>query len=412
MWNLLKSRLHPFSHRSFRLFFFAQGLSLIGTWSHELARAWLVLQISNTATALGTLLLCTALPGFFLTFHGGNLADRVDCRKLVIFTKGTLALSAFTFFIVSEFMKVQLWMIFVFGVLEGLMNSYDGPAFTSLFSRIMPKEDFRQSLSLQSLSFHLSRTLGPSIAGLIMMWKGPSFVFLFDSLSYLGVIVLMFKLPLREKILVSKNAASKGWAAISDGIRYFFQDPTKRYKQFQLLLSITTIVPLMTLVFRTYLKSKFDLNPAEFGYLFSFPALGAISGAFYFTFFPKEKPIRHLRIAIPALVVAVLIVIVAPNAHLAALSMSVGGFFMYLNIASITQSLQIETADDYRGRLGSIITLLFNSIGPLMGYPIGMYADFVGYEKSILHITLFFFILSAYLAYANFIKTSRRRNPA
>src|SRR5688572_13016558 len=97
MWKLVKNRLHPFAHRNFRLFFFAQSFSLVGSWSHELARSWLVLEISNTATALGTLLLCTSLPGLLLTFHGGALADRIDSRQLAVITKSLLAISAFAF---------------------------------------------------------------------------------------------------------------------------------------------------------------------------------------------------------------------------------------------------------------------------------------------------------------------------
>lgn len=404
MLKLLKNRLHPFAHSSFRLFFFSQSFSLIGTWSHELARAWLVLEIAGTTTALGTLLLCTSLPALFLSLHGGAIADKKDTRRLLIVTKCILACSAFTLFFICEFSHVKFWMVLVFGIIEGLVNSYDGPAFTSIFARTVPREDFQQALAIQSTSFHVSRMLGPAIAGLLMAWKGPAFVFLFDALSYLAVIFAISKIKLRDRIVGGPASVEKGFKKFIDGMKFFFNDPQKRYKQIQLFLSIMLIVPMLNLVFRSYLKQKFILNAEQFGYLFSFPALGAMSGAVYLMLAALRKPMRNLIFGVPLLVVCLLSVKYANNPMLAAALLGLSGFFSYLNIASITQSLHLDTPDDYRGRLGSIITLGFTSIGPLMSFPIGIYTDIMGFEDAIHDFTLLFALGSIILAYSNYLR--------
>jgi MFS family permease len=404
MLKFIKQRLHPFAHSSFRLFFFAQSFSLIGSWSHELARSWLVLDIAGTATALGTLLLCTSLPGIFLALHGGAIADRTDARKLLIITKTLLAVAALVLFFIVEYSKIQLWVLFVFGVFEGLINSFDGPAYTAIFARTLPKEDFQQGIALQSTSFHVARMLGPAIAGLLMAYKGPSAVFLFDFISYIAVIYIISSIPLREKIIEGKTNVVHGLRQTLQSMKFFFNDPTKRYKQFQLFASIMIIIPLLNLVFRSFLKSKFDLSAEEFGYLFSFPALGAMVGAFYLTFAAPKKPIKNLIFGVPLIVISLLLVRNVHSPIMAAVLLGFCGFFSYLNVASITQSLHISTPDAYRGRLGSIITLGFTSIGPLMSYPIGIYTDHMGYEIAIRDCTIVFALISAYLAYENFIR--------
>jgi MFS family permease len=409
MWNFFKHRLHPFAHSSFRFFFFAQLFSAIGTWSHELARAWIVLDLAGTATALGALLLTSSLPGLFLTLHGGALADRKDARKLFFVTKSILAVSAFSLFVITEFFEVKVWMIFVFGFIEGAVNSFDGPAFTAIFARTIPRSDFQQGLAIHSTSFHVSRMIGPALAGLIMAVKGPSYVFLFDGLSYLAVIYMILKVKLRDRAITSPELAQqnqKGMKHLLDGLKFFFNDPNKRYKQLQLFASIVIIVPLLNLVFRSYLKHKFSMSAEEFGYLFSFPALGAMVGAVFLTLAAMRAPIRNLIYGVPCLVISVLLLPEVKTPHLAAILLGFSGFFSYLNVASITQSLHLETPDDYRGRLGAIMTLGFTSVGPLMGWPMGLYTDTYGFETAIRNFTIIFALISAALAYSNF-----RRRP-
>jgi MFS family permease len=87
--------------------------------------------------------------------------------------------------------------------------------------------------------------------------------------------------------------------------------------------------------------------------------------------------------------------------------LGMSGFFTYLNIASVTQSVQLETPDEYRGRLGALFTLGFSSVAPLMSYPIGYYTDMVGFDRAIRDLTIVFAILSFLLAISNFMKKPR-----
>lgn len=416
MWQIIKSRLSPFQHKGFRNFFFAQNISLIGTWSHELARSWLVLNISGTATALGSVLLATSLPGLFLSLHGGVIADRIDVKKFLIITKMILAISALTLFFLTEFFTITIPVIILFGVIEGIVNSYDSPAFTSMFARIVPRNDFQQALAIQSSNFHSARMLGPVVAGALMAWHGPSIVFLFDAISYLGVIFVIKNLQLRPKdtsieesvVVEAKESIEKTHRKILklfDGIRFFFKNRDMRFKLLHLFLSLGLIMPVMTVVFRSYMKVKFDLDASGFGFLFAFPAVGSMCGAIYFILAKKERPYENIKWAVPGLIISMLLIHFSPDPFTTAPLLAVCGFFGYVNIAAITQSMHLEVSDHYRGRLGSLIGMGFMTLGPLMSFPVGLYTDIFGYDAGIIHLTLLFAFASGLLAFFH-----RRKN--
>src|SRR6185437_12501284 len=102
MRELLKARLAPFRNRDFRNFFLAQSLSLIGTWSHDLARSWIIVDLTGSSGELGNLNMMIALPCLFLILQGGVLVDRTDVRKLIQWTKSGMGIACLALASVAE----------------------------------------------------------------------------------------------------------------------------------------------------------------------------------------------------------------------------------------------------------------------------------------------------------------------
>ncbi len=397
MIELLRSRLAPFKHVAFRRFFIAQTLSLSGSWASDLARAWIVVSQFGSATALGGLMLASALPGLFLMLHGGVLIDRVDVRRLMIITKTLLGFITLGLALLTEFGHIAYWHLLVFGFLEGVVNAFDAPAFQAFIVRLVPRQDFQQALALNSTNFHFSRMLGPAIAGGLMAWKGPSIVFAFDCLTYFVVAATLASVSLHATKAKTKEMMS-AWSSLWEGIMYMIKTPIVRFKVLQLLLTISLVFPLLVVVFRTYMKVKFNLDAQQFGFLFTLPALGSMMGALTFAAVQPKVPIRALRIGVPGAGIMMLLVPQLPTALAAAIAMAFSGFFMYLTFASLTVSLQLELADEFRGRVSSVVGLCFVSIGPLMGFPVGNLADRLGFAHTIEVLTIGFVLVSAALA--------------
>ncbi|MCB0391889.1 MAG: MFS transporter [Bdellovibrionales bacterium] len=397
MIQLLKSRLTPFKHTAFRNFFIVQSVSLIGSWSHDLARAYIVIEMMGQAGALGSLMLAVAIPSLFLMMHGGVLVDRIDARRLMIFTKSLLAIASLILAFVTEYADIKMWHLLLFCFIEGAVMSFDSPAYQTLTVRLVPMEDFQQAIAINSTNFHTARMIGPLVAGVLMAWHGPSLVFLFDGLSFLGLIFILKGLNLRDvKRDIKKHNTS--WAALWDGICYLFNDLNMRYLVLQLLTTILIIFPVLIVVFRTYMKLKFNLNADEFGYVFAFPAAGAMMGSLMFAAIKPKKPVNALKIAIPFVVLFMWIIPHFNSLNPSVFAMTFLGFFTYLCFASLTVSLHLFVKEEYRGRMGALIGISFISLGPLVSFPIGVFADKYGYEFSIYLSAVIFGIASSILA--------------
>lgn len=399
MSELLRARLAPFRHRHFRNFFLAQTLSLIGTWSHDLARSWIIVSVTGSSGALGNINLAIAVPCLFLMLQGGVLVDRTDVRKLIMRTKALLGISALILAVLTQYGSLEIWHLVVFGVIEGAIISYDSPAFQALTVRMVPRADFQQAIALNSTNFHASRTLGPMIAAWLMALYGPSLVFLFDAITYLTIVLVLtqVKIDYTGPILQKERQRKSLW----DGLMYIYNHRKLRYRILQLMLTISCVFPMMVAVFRAYIQQKFNLNAEEFGHAFSLPAFGSMCGALSFAIIKPRQPIRALLFGVPLVVVLLLILPWLPDLKSTVAAMSFTGFGLYLTFASLTVSMQLDVEEKFRGRLSSMIGLGFSAIGPLMCFPWGHIADYFGAPYTITWCALLFGAGSLLLAALN-----------
>lgn len=399
MRELLKARLSPFRNTSYRNFFIAQSLSLIGTWSHDLARSWIIAEATGSSGALGNLNMAVAVPCLFLILQAGVLVDRVDVRRLMQWTKSIMGLASLVLAFVTEFSHLQVWHLLLFAVVEGLVVAFDSPTFQAVIVRMVPRADFQQAIALNSTNFHASRMLGPIVAAWLMALHGPSLVFFFDGITYFLIALVLVNAQIKDvPRSVVKQSSIQG---LKEGIRYIWNDRLLRYRVAQLMLTICCIYPLMVSVFRIYIYQKFQLSSQEYGMAFTFPAMGSMTGAMTFAILQPKKPIRALWIGVPLVFANLMILPLIGNLHWTVLAMTLSGFGLYLTFASLTVSMHLQVEEKFRGRMSSVIGMNFSSLGPLMSFPWGHLADYTGPPLTIWICGLIFGIFSAVLGIAH-----------
>src|SRR5256886_9882600 len=111
------------SHRNFRLFFFGQGISLIGTWMQSVALGWLVLEITNSPFAVGLTQALRSLGVLLFTLYAGVVVDRVDKRRLIVWTQALQMLEALALAALVWTGRVTTWPVIVVGAVFGVVEA-------------------------------------------------------------------------------------------------------------------------------------------------------------------------------------------------------------------------------------------------------------------------------------------------
>src|SRR5438552_6976065 len=137
-------------HRNFRLFWFGQLISLIGTWMQSIGQAWLVLELTHNALLLGLVGALQFLPVLLFTLFGGVLADRWPKRTVLLFTQSSAMIEAIILWVLVATGSVQICHIFVLATLRGLTNSIDMPTRQAFVGEMVGREDLTNAVALNS----------------------------------------------------------------------------------------------------------------------------------------------------------------------------------------------------------------------------------------------------------------------
>ena len=177
------------AHRNFRLFFFGQGISLIGTWMQQIALIWLAYRLSHSALFLGLVGFASQIPAALITPFAGVLTDRWNRHRTVFITQVAAMIQAFVLMGLTLTGAICGWQIVLLSVFAGLVTGFDVPARQSfLVQMVERRDDLANAIALNSSMFNAARLIGPAIAGLLIRLLGEWPCFLINGLSYLAVL--------------------------------------------------------------------------------------------------------------------------------------------------------------------------------------------------------------------------------
>lgn len=208
-------------HRNFKLFFFGQGISIIGTWMTRLATTWLVYDLTHSALLLGVVLFSGQIISFLMGPVAGVWVERLSRRKLLIWTQAggaaqSLALAALTLTHV-----ITLWEIIALSALQGIINAFDMPGRQSfLVQMVDDRDDLSNAIAMNSSMANGARLVGPAIAGVVVAAVGAGWCFLIDGISYFAVIWSLLLMRIQPVKTVSAKQGMlaqmrEGWDYVS-----------------------------------------------------------------------------------------------------------------------------------------------------------------------------------------------------
>jgi MFS family permease len=241
-------------HRNYRLWFFGQGLSLIGTWMQTVAQQVLLYRLTGSAAALGLASFIGLIPLVPLALWGGSMADRFSKRRVLLITQAAMLAQALALALLTFSDAVQVWQVYALTLALGAAQAIDIPvrlAFTAEMVGVAGdeaanREDLTNAIGLNAAIFNAARAVGPALAGLTVAAVGESVAFLINGLSFAPVIVsllLMRGLPAVERSTLGAIGVAHHTAA---GVRFVLQQRT-----LLILVSLVAVSALLAMPFNT-----------------------------------------------------------------------------------------------------------------------------------------------------------------
>jgi MFS family permease len=371
-----------FKYRNFNLFFFGQIVSVIGSWMQSTAQSWLVLQITNSPFKLGLLSAVQFLPALFFSLYAGVVIDKFSKRKILIFTQSALTILAFILGLLVKFHIVQYYQILLIGFLTGIVNTIDMPARQSFYVELVHKEHLMNAISLNSSAFNLARIIGPGISGILIGLVGYEWSFFLNAISFIPVIVALFfivertkrpsKFSLKELENVNRD--------IKSGLSYIMKIPI-----ILIIFALFIVVNVFGLNFNvlvpTLAKQVFHLDATEYGFLMSLMGLGALTGSLFLAVV-SYKGVKHFYLFGGAFMLGVTLLLTGliKNLYVVSLLTTLSGFFMVMFLNTANTLIQMETDEQFRGRVMSIYSLIFLGFTPFGALFTGTLAEKVSVD--------------------------------
>lgn len=347
-----------------------------------IARGYLAYDLTGKNSALGGVMLAFGLPQLFLGLWGGVLADRLPKRNLLLVCQVVIAVNSAWLATMIELGLVEYWMLIVAGVVQGAGFAFIGPARQAFISDLVGKDAVGNAVVLQQLSMNSTRVIGPSIAGAMIAIPliGIAGVYYVTTAGFVLATVTMLRLPRGEPRRANRPSPI---ADMVEGLRYVKSRPSI------LLLILTSFsVVMIGFPYQSFLpsisKDIYHVGAGGLGTLSSVGAIGAVVATIGVATWASH---RRAWAAQPLLALALGVAIIALG-FASNLLMGLVVMVFVGGLASAFQSLNNSltmsyTDPDFHGRVQSISMLSWSLFG-LMALPIGILADHIGIQETLM----------------------------
>jgi MFS family permease len=378
-------------YRNFRLFFAGAFFSNAGTWMQTVAQSWLVLQLTDSGTWLGVDTFMATAPGLVLTLVGGVIADKVNRRRLLIYTQVGAGLSALTLAALVWSGAIQwqgaarrpsdVWMVLSLSFVTGCCWALSGPSYQAIMVDLVERENLANAIALNSSQFQLARVAGPTLAALTMKVFGMAGCFLANGLSYVAIVAALSRVRFEKRgaapVAGGQVARRSMWEDLAEGFRYVRGRP----RVGAILLSSALMglfgAPYFVLL-PLFARNVYGWTEAGLSLLMGTAGAGALVGALGLAYLDvRRKGLVQLASMLSA-GTCIVGLAYAPSPRVAvpllfATGTSMVGFFALGNTL-----LQQLVTDEMRGRVMSMWLLTFIGTAPFGSFLSGAAADRFG----------------------------------
>ncbi|RYJ40098.1 Major facilitator transporter [Flavobacterium anhuiense] len=375
MFKALKSK-------NFKLFFYGQSVSVIGTWMQKTAVSWMVYSITGSVFLLGLATFLSMIPSLFLAPLAGSIIGRYDRHRAMMVLQSLAMLQAGTLALLIYLKIYNINFILALSLIQGIINAFDMTCRQTMMIDIVDnKEDLPNAVALNSTMNNFARIAGPALAGIILHQYGEDICFIGNFMSYVPVLISLMLMKITPHVKAENKL--KMLDDLIEGLDY-----VKKEAEMARMLLMLTCSSLFVISFNTlmpvFAKDIFSGNAQTFSWFESAAGIGSILSAIYLANLKSAENMSKLMISASLLLgFSVIILAVSNSITIALLCMTLSGIGMMGQTSSINIYIQTHSSVNMRSRSISYYMMAYQGMIPVGSLIIGYVSHFLGVRATV-----------------------------
>lgn len=382
---------------NFRNYSLGMFVSSCGTWMQSVALSWLVYRLTGSAAALGLVTFANSLPLLLLTFVGGMAADKFDKRKILFTTNSIAMVQAFVLTVMVATGTATIGWVIALSVVLGIVTAFEVPTRQSLVPLLIQDEkDTHNAIGLSSATFHVSRMIGPALAGLAIARFGELVCFALNTVSFLAALFAIWSVKPRDPMARGKSGSASPEAGAGGG-----ESKGKREGAGGGFWAVFRSPGVMTLIILAAFFSTFGMqysvlmpvivdkilhgSSEQFGFLSAAGGLGSLMGALLIASFGSRTGLRR-RLGLAAIVLsaAVLLLSFSQVFALSVVAIMICGACLSMHWSGGNSLIQQCAEPGKRGRLMGAYSTFTLGLAPFTALIAGWTAEHFGVGSALM----------------------------
>ena len=388
-------KLHGFEPLSVPLFrdlWLASIVSNLGGWMQDTAGTWLMTVLTPSPLLVALMQTAASLPVLVLGLLAGATADIFDRRRLLIFWQAWMLAAVAFMSVLTYFDIISPWILLTLTFWLNIGAAMNSPAWQAIVPELVPRAQLPDAVSLNSAGFNLARALGPAMGGLAIAFfsratTGAASVFLVNSLSFVGVILVLYQWH-RNPPFKSALPSERIQGSVRAGIRYLRYSPMLQaafVRTIIFTLFVSSVWALLAVVARNDLHETWLRGAMGYGILNGAMGLGAVVGA---TLLPRVRRLlsadRIIASSSAVFVATIAILALVKIPWIIIPMLLAGGFAWTSAMSTLNLAVQVSVPSWVSARALGAYQMVFSAGMALGGVIWGYLAEHVSTPKSLM----------------------------
>lgn len=367
------SRWGALSYPAYRRYWIATIARVFGIQFRFIGSLWLVTQLSSSPIWLGVVSVASAVPTIVLSVPAGVMADRMDNRRLLVWSQALTAACTFAMAMAVVAGVANVWLVVIWAAVVGSLMAIANPAQNAILPRLIEMKAIASAVAYTNGVWNVMRIVGPAAAGMLIVVIGTGQAFFVTAAGF-GISAALIQ-TLRLAPVVTRTRQEAG--GMLEGLRYIFER-----KVFFATIGLSFFTSLFgtsyVVLLPTFATSVLNTGARGFGFMEAAAGLGALLGTVLFVRLGRTLPHGPVMLVAATAFGLLIAGFAASRSIPLSLILLFGGGFassVYLNIGMT--ALQILVPDELRGRVMGVWSMTY-FLGSVGGLPAGIAAQYLG----------------------------------